>query len=128
MAVPECPVKAADFDEKHRRSTRTSKVKNHAGARELAGQYTTGILVKIHVNDGWNILKSTATLLLDRALSYALYMSLTCQDTSSILHVYIRCYAMIQYQLYSYAYTDDCLAHDHYDVRLPLSMSCVHSM
>lgn len=40
MAVLECPVKAADFDEKHDR--KTSKVKNHAGARELASQYTTG--------------------------------------------------------------------------------------
>jgi hypothetical protein len=40
MVVPECPVKAADFDEKHSRPRK--KVKNHAGARELAGQYTTG--------------------------------------------------------------------------------------
>ena len=40
MVVPECPVKAADFDEKHSRPRRI--VKNHAGARELADQYTAG--------------------------------------------------------------------------------------
>ena len=43
MGVPECPVKAAEFDEKHTRPvTKDIKVKNHAGARELADQYTAG--------------------------------------------------------------------------------------
>lgn len=41
MAALECPVKAADFDKKHSREA--CKVKKHAGAKELANQYTTGI-------------------------------------------------------------------------------------
>lgn len=41
MAALECPVKAAEFDKKHSREGR--KVKKHAGAKELANQYTTGI-------------------------------------------------------------------------------------
>lgn len=43
MAIIECPVKAAEFDSKHGLSViNRCKVKNHAGARELANQYTTG--------------------------------------------------------------------------------------
>ena len=43
MAVPECPIKAAEFDKQHwKLSTSRTNVKNHAGARELAGQYTGG--------------------------------------------------------------------------------------
>lgn len=43
MAALECPVKAADFDKKHSREER--KVKKHAGAKELADKYTTGIII-----------------------------------------------------------------------------------
>lgn len=40
----ECPQKAAEFDRQHKTSAR--KVKNHAGAIELAGQYTASKSLK----------------------------------------------------------------------------------
>ena len=41
--LPECPVKAAAFDEQHvKPAVPARKVKNHAGAIELASQYTAG--------------------------------------------------------------------------------------
>ena len=49
MVVPECPVKAAEFDRKHGEASKgyskNTQVKNHAGARELATQYTAGEFV-----------------------------------------------------------------------------------
>ena len=46
MVIPECPAKAAEFDKKH--GLTGGKVKNakkHAGAKELAEQYTPGLSV-----------------------------------------------------------------------------------
>ena len=40
MAVPECPAKATSFDQQHK--AQVHRMKNHAGAKELAGHYTTG--------------------------------------------------------------------------------------
>ena len=41
--IPECPVKAVAFDEQHvKPAVPARKVKNHAGAIELASQYTAG--------------------------------------------------------------------------------------
>ena len=40
MEIQECPLKAAEFDRQHKRPA--GKVKNHAGAIELASQYTAG--------------------------------------------------------------------------------------
>ena len=46
MVVPECRVKAAEFDKKHREAARSysknTHVKKHAGAQELAQHYTAG--------------------------------------------------------------------------------------